>query len=127
VPWPLSTSLELAALDSAVLCARKHARLISAEWGLREMAGTIELVTSELMTNAVRASAGLPSPVVRMWLVSDGRSMVIRVQDRSGHLPRQAEESLYAERGRGLLLVSSLSRQWGVDRHPPGKIVWALV
>ncbi|MDQ1307951.1 MAG: hypothetical protein QG671_3785, partial [Actinomycetota bacterium] len=29
--------------------------------------------------------------------------------------------------GRGLAIVASLSRDWGVDYHPHGKTVWADV
>ena len=52
--------LVLGALPSAVPCARLHARLVLAEWDLKPLAETAELIVSELVTNAVRASTGLP-------------------------------------------------------------------
>src|SRR5580698_9874409 len=53
----LQTHLELAALPSAVPCARGHVRAVALEWGLQELADTAELLASELVTNAIRASA----------------------------------------------------------------------
>src|ERR1700735_440426 len=57
--WPLQSHLELGAFDTAVPCARLHARQVLWEWGLKEIAETAELVISEIVTNAVRASGGL--------------------------------------------------------------------
>jgi hypothetical protein len=56
-PWPLRSSLELAALPTAVPNARLHARSILHEWRLEALADTVELLVSEIVTNAVRASA----------------------------------------------------------------------
>jgi hypothetical protein len=55
-PWPLQTRLPLAALPTAPGCARGHVRTVAHEWGLRHLADTAELLTSELVTNAVQAS-----------------------------------------------------------------------
>jgi hypothetical protein len=52
--------LELAPLPGAVPCARLHAVSLLAEWRLRDLADDATLVVSELMTNAVTASAALP-------------------------------------------------------------------
>ena len=46
-PWSLCNVLELAALPSAVSCARLHARHLLREWGLDGLAETTELLTSE--------------------------------------------------------------------------------
>ena len=53
---PLQTSLVLGALPTAVACARLHTRNVMYEWGLATIADSVELVVSELVTNAVRAS-----------------------------------------------------------------------
>src|SRR5690242_1522197 len=57
--WPLQSYLAFGALPTAVPCARLHARMIVAEWGLPQLAEIVELIVSELTTNAVRASEGL--------------------------------------------------------------------
>jgi hypothetical protein len=45
--WPLMSRLDLAALPTAVACARMHARAITLEWGLPALADNIELIVSE--------------------------------------------------------------------------------
>jgi anti-sigma regulatory factor (Ser/Thr protein kinase) len=129
---PLQTHLELAALPSAVPCARGHVRAVAIEWGLQELADTAELLASELVTNAIRASTTLRiahTPVVRVWVTSDGISMVIHVWDASTDMPvRQAATAVDDEGGRGLLLVETLSKDWGTYRElEGGKVVWVLV
>ncbi len=90
--------LEHGALPSAVPSARLHARLIVSEWGLGELAGTVELIVSELVTNAVQASQDLSGsrflgrrapgpPPVRLWLQADGHRVVIQVWDGSQRMP----------------------------------------
>ena len=54
--WPLHSFLELGALPGAVPCARLHARHLLWEWGLAALTDSTELVVSELVTNAIRAS-----------------------------------------------------------------------
>ncbi len=124
--WPLQTHLELAALPSAVPCARGHARSVALEWGLPGLADTTELLVSELMTNAVRASARLAAsepPVVRLWLISDRASIVIHVWDGSSEMPVRRDAGPDAERGRGLLLVDALGTDWGTTcGNSPGPL-----
>jgi anti-sigma regulatory factor (Ser/Thr protein kinase) len=134
LPWPLQTHLELAALPSAVSCARGHARMVAREWGLAVLAETAELLTSELVTNAVQASerleirADLPAVhIVRVWLVSDQISMVIHVWDASEEMPVRCQAMPEGERGRGLLLVETLGKEWGAYRKAEGKVVWVMI
>lgn len=138
--WTLRTFLELGALPTAVPCARLHTRQVLWEWQLSELADTAELIVSELVTNALYASAGLTGsrrsgrwvpgvPPVRLWLFSDGQRVLIQVWDGNDKLPAPQQAELDAETGRGLLLVESLSAEWG--SYPPerssGKVVWARV
>jgi hypothetical protein len=131
--WPLRTYLELAALPTAVPCARLHAKNVLHEWHIGPLADTVELVVSEIVTNAVRASAtaaqhGIGMPTTKVWLSSDGRRVLIQVWDSDGHRPAPQRVGLTAESGRGLLLVQTLSTEWGyyTPDGQAGKIVWAL-
>jgi anti-sigma regulatory factor (Ser/Thr protein kinase) len=131
--WPLRTYLELAALPTAVPCARLHAKNVLHEWHIGPLADTVELVVSEIVTNAVRASAavaqhGIGIPTTKVWLTSDGRRVLIQVWDSDSHRPAPQQADLTAESGRGLLLVQTLSAEWGYYTHDgqAGKIVWAL-
>jgi anti-sigma regulatory factor (Ser/Thr protein kinase) len=130
----LQTELELAAIATAPSCARGHALAVAHEWGLPELADTAQLVTSELVTNAVQASgrlrvrAGRPVvPVVRIWLVSDRISIVIHVWDGSDEIPARRDGAPDQESGRGLMLVENLAKEWGMYRKAAGKVVWALI
>jgi|SRR5690242_3366093 len=120
--------IELAPLPSAVPCARLHAVHVLRDWQLRDLSDDAALIVSELVTNAVTASAILPDrPPVSLRLISDGQSLRIEVQDRSPADPRpDAESSDDAEHGRGLGVVAALSTRCGSDRTARNrKTVWA--
>lgn len=132
--WPLSSFLELGALDGAVPSARLHALHLAREWGLASLADDTQLVVSELVTNAVHASRSMAHGTIGLWLASDQSRVAITVWDSSSDPPERVEASQDAENGRGLLLVEEISAQWGwyipvgQDRTPgEGKLVWAIV
>jgi anti-sigma regulatory factor (Ser/Thr protein kinase) len=140
--WCLCSYLELASLPAAVRLARLHAKNILDEWRMGALADTVELLVSEIVTNAVRVSASLAhrqreaghAPValpVRLWLTSDQHRVMIQVWDGDHHQPTPLDAGLDAEAGRGLLLVETLSTQWGCyapdgQDGQEGKIVWAV-
>ncbi len=134
--WPLRSFLELRALPSSVRTGRMHARAMLNEWCLAALADTAELLVSEIATNAVCASARIARQretgqlPMRLWLASDRRSVLIQVWDADRHQPIPQDLGPDAECGRGLLLVQTLSAQWGYyppdePGSPGGKIVWA--
>jgi anti-sigma regulatory factor (Ser/Thr protein kinase) len=129
--------LQMIARPGAVPCARHHARQLLWEWGLKELADPVELVVSEIITNAVRALGGLDErhrneadgmPLVRLWLAAEQTSVLVLVWDGSPLQPERQEPEAEAESGRGLLLVETLSVGWGsfVPDGGRGKVVWAL-
>jgi anti-sigma regulatory factor (Ser/Thr protein kinase) len=85
------------------------------------------LIISELVTNAVVHSG---SSVVGCALRIDSGSLHIEVTDQGTgpYEPVVGEPSADDVSGRGLLLVSSLSKAWGVSPAiPSGRTVWATV
>jgi len=131
--WPLRSSLELAALPTAVPCARLHARHLAQEWGLNGVTDTLELLVSELTTNSVQAVAGHDGqPAIRLRLLSDNARVRIEVWDADPRPPAPEDlaadgmPGLNAESGRGLFLVAALSAQWGwvPTKEPAGKVTW---
>lgn len=136
---PLRTSLVLGALPSAVACARLHARNVMYEWDLPSVADSVELVVSELVTNAVRASTapnGRPKydaktglPCVHLRLSSDRAHVLIEVWDQDPRMPVAKVASPDDESGRGLMLVEALCDRWDCAVPPgwDGKGVWAEV
>jgi hypothetical protein len=147
--WPLQTRLDLGALPGAVPCARLHARLVLTEWGQAQAGDSVELIVSELMTNALRAStdpvAGRPGYDAEgrqlplgLRLASDRRQVLVEIWDGNLAPPVPGQTSLDGETGRGLLMVEAVSSRWGYyypARQPRGtapderaaKVVWALI
>jgi anti-sigma regulatory factor (Ser/Thr protein kinase) len=130
----MQTHLALAALPSAVPCARGHVRAIAHECGLAELANTAELVASELTTNALQASERLRiradlaiAAVVRIWVTSDQTSIVIHVWDASDDMPVRQEAGPGDTSGRGLTIIDALCDDWGCYREADGKAVWAAI
>jgi anti-sigma regulatory factor (Ser/Thr protein kinase) len=126
--WPLGTILVLGPLPGAVPCARLHARLVAAEWGLDRLSQTTELLVSEMVTNAVRISAQMPDrPPVRLQLRSDGTRLLVLVSDASPEPPVRRDAAPGEESGRGLMLVQELSERWGWEPDRDGKTCWFLL
>lgn len=117
-----------------------HARNVMCEWGLPDVAENVELVVSELMTNAILATAGPDGqpryeddlsglPVVHVRLSSDRARVLVEVWDRSAASPAAKHAEPDEEGGRGLMLVDALCEQWSWDVVPcwAGKVVWAVL
>jgi anti-sigma regulatory factor (Ser/Thr protein kinase) len=79
-------------------------------------------VASELATNAV-VHARTPY-IVGLHM---GEVLRIEVTDAGLGAPVLRSVALGAEGGRGLLIVSELSGQWGVDWIDDCKVVWAEI
>ncbi|MCX4819109.1 SpoIIE family protein phosphatase [Streptomyces sp. NBC_01142] len=105
--------------DAAPGRARRLARRALVRWGLEELSDSVELLVSEVVTNAVRYAE---RPVTLRLLRTD----VLRceVGDDSPQLPRQRRARDTDEGGRGLFLVNRLARRWGATRLSTGKVVW---
>ncbi|MEU9887139.1 ATP-binding protein [Sphaerisporangium sp. NPDC051011] len=101
---------------------RRRVRHLLAAWGIGEQgdqAGIIELLVSEVVTNAMRHAW---AAVMTVTMV-DG---VLRceVQDTNPAFPRVCEAHDGDEGGRGMYLMEALSGSWGTYRVPTGKVVW---
>ncbi|GFH35838.1 ATP-binding SpoIIE family protein phosphatase [Streptomyces pacificus] len=105
--------------DSAPGRARRLARRALARWGMEELSDSVELLVSEVVTNAVRYAE---RPVTLRLLRTD--MLRCEVGDDSPQLPRQRRARDTDEGGRGLFLVNRLARRWGATRLSTGKVVW---
>ncbi|WP_030378828.1 MULTISPECIES: SpoIIE family protein phosphatase [unclassified Streptomyces] len=105
--------------DSAPGRARRLARRALSRWGLEDMTDSVELLVSEVVTNAVRYAS---RPITLRLLRTD----VLRceVGDDVPQLPRLRQARATDEGGRGLYLVNRLARRWGATRLSTGKVVW---
>ncbi len=105
--------------DAAPGRARRLARRALSRWGLEELSDEVELLVSEVVTNAVRYAE---RPVTLRLLRTD--ILRCEVGDDSPQLPRQRRARETDEGGRGLFLVNRLARRWGATRLSTGKVVW---
>ncbi|MER6421182.1 ATP-binding SpoIIE family protein phosphatase [Streptomyces sp. NPDC001137] len=112
-------SWSLEAQDTTPGRARRLARQTVAEWGLADHSEVLELLVSEVVTNAVRHT----SRSLSLRLL---RTDVLRceVADDASQLPRLRHAGATDEGGRGLYLVNRLARRWGATRLGAGKVVW---
>jgi anti-sigma regulatory factor (Ser/Thr protein kinase) len=131
---PFRDSLELGAYDTAPGTARGRARVVLAEWGLGHLRDDAELIISELVTNALRATEAVPWPAarppVRLWLRADPSRACVLAWDAVAVLPVPRNAGQEEESGRGLAIVDALSSGWGcydAPGPPGGKVTWALV
>ncbi|MFJ1745268.1 SpoIIE family protein phosphatase [Streptomyces sp. NPDC088116] len=99
--------------------ARELARTQLLAWDLEPLVDTVELLVSELVTNAMRYGEG----EIRLRLLLD-RTLVCEVWDAGLVQPRRRRARDTDEGGRGLQLVGLLSAAWGSRRTPRGKTVW---
>ncbi|GHA81785.1 SpoIIE family protein phosphatase [Streptomyces termitum] len=111
---------EVARDPAAVSPVRNAAAAKLAEWGLEEPVFAMELILSELVTNAVRYGAD----PVRVRLLYD-RTLVCEVSDGSSTSPHLRHATDTEEGGRGLYLVARYAERWGTRYGPRGKTIWA--
>lgn len=125
--WPLISTVEFCSSPTAASCARTHAELVLAEWGLGHLVDDAKTLVSELLTNALRASWAQPgSPPVTLRLLADRHALLVEAWDQcveSYDLTHQPASD--AEHGRGLMVIAALSKRWGVRRAGIDyKVVW---
>jgi len=95
---------------------------------------TVQLVVSELVTNAiVHSKSGAPGGTVTVALCPGPGGVLVQVRDDGGPSePRLVGVAAGgtgdgAEHGYGLLLVDALAYRWGTISSPDGRITWCRV
>ncbi|MFI6583125.1 ATP-binding protein [Embleya sp. NPDC050493] len=127
-PSTPTTSSGRIALDGGPGTAARARRAVRAfmdprAGAIRASAGTVELIVSELVTNAVRHA---PGPCVLEIEDVDGEVRVT-VHDTSPEHPVRRAGDAYRPSGHGLELVRSLSTHLLVVDHHDGKAVTARI
>ncbi|MGA4845917.1 ATP-binding protein [Streptomyces sp. G5(2025)] len=106
---------------SAVSEVRGALREFLRRWGKPAGADIAELLTSELVTNALVHTDH--DAIVTATL--SRRSLCVEVRDFVGRRPEpRVPDADSGTNGRGLVLVQSLADAWGVRAHGVGKVVW---
>ncbi|TXS21443.1 ATP-binding protein [Streptomyces sp. ms191] len=122
---PTQLLKKLGGADLTAVPEVRHAlRAMLRKWGGPGASDVAELLTSELVTNAlIHTEQGA---VVTATVVPDGLRVEVRdyVSGLAGlpgpHVPI-ADDGTH---GRGLVLVQALADSWGVEDHGVGKVVW---
>jgi len=139
--------LELTITPLTPSFARSYVSRVLAAWRLEKLTDTVQLITSELVTNAIKASGlelhdeigpdgtsasarSLPWVDGTIWigLYQSRYDVVVEVWDPCHEPPCLVTPDLDDPGGRGLWLVNELARRWGYRRPVTGgKWVWASI
>jgi anti-sigma regulatory factor (Ser/Thr protein kinase) len=101
--------------------ARGQVRAAIGAWDVPVDPGVAVLLTSELVTNAIRHEV---SATVMLSISCSCDQLRVDVHDTSRAWPMLEDAPADAETGRGLMLVATLSAEWGYYRTPAGKAVY---
>lgn len=131
-------SLDISCLPSHTLSGevRRRIELRLSSWGLGRLSSDMQLIASELVTNACAATQG---SLVRISFVREDDAVCLAVWDASDRLPQVQsvqeldvqdldldEKNFDRNGGRGLQIVQQLSTSCGVrETRPCGKWVWS--
>ena len=116
-------------IPESVRIARLHVRAALGFHGLGEYADDAEIITSELVTNAVQhvRDDGTGTIVVTLARVLNPAAVTIVVSDSSSQGPIRRDTSADSDQGRGLQIVEALSAHWGWRQEDGGKAVFAVL
>ncbi len=115
-------STPLHPVPAAIRRARKMVGDQLCAWGMSDLVDDAELITSELVTNAIAHGGG----VVELRLVALPNSIRISVLDHDPNaIPQVSGERGLQVGGRGLSIVAQVASDWGYELTADGKEVWA--
>jgi hypothetical protein len=118
---PSGAHLLLPAVPGAVRASRRLVRDVCELLGLGDVADVAELLAGEVTSNVVLHTQ---TPWLRLAAEVTEGTLRVCVSDNDPHMPRVKSPSDRQPRGRGLMLVDSLSKDWGAVQRKSGKIVW---
>jgi anti-sigma regulatory factor (Ser/Thr protein kinase) len=120
---PYRIRVSLAAGPPAAAQARRHVGAVIGAWQVPVDPDVAVLLTSELVTNAIQHDSGGQQPIqlVIAWAANE---LCVEVHDGSRAAPVPVDAPPDAEAGRGLMLLDSLSKDWGYRETAGGKAVY---
>ncbi|WP_336923248.1 ATP-binding protein [Aquipuribacter sp. SD81] len=92
-------------------------------WGLEPLVEQVELLTTEVVTNAL-LHAGT---TMQVRVGREGEGVRVEVEDGSQVMPLRRHYSPTASTGRGMTLLSSLADDFGWHGSERGKVTWFVV
>jgi anti-sigma regulatory factor (Ser/Thr protein kinase) len=116
-----SRRIPLIAEPAAAAEARRQVQAAICAWDAPVDRSVAILLTSELVTNALQHEVG---DTVLLVISCGGDEFCVHVHDTSRTAPALCEALADSETGRGLLLTTKLSNEWGYYWTPAGKAVY---
>ncbi len=118
----MSVRVRAASGPEVVGAARALVRSVLDLWECDDPDGAGALLTSEIVTNAIRHADGVLAVQLDLSIV-DGLVRVA-VEDPNSERPVLRSPAAGAIGGRGLMLVEALAARWGSAPTERGKVVW---
>ena len=101
--------------------ARRFMAETLAQWDLGDLLDSVNLLVTELVTNAVIHA----SSDAEVAVVLTPTALRVEVADRGGGDPTRKDADTFDTSGRGMALVDTLATSWGVEpRDDGGKVIW---
>ena len=116
--------VRLAAGPASASEARRQVRAAISNWDIPVEEDLAVLLTSELVTNAIRHEV---TGIVTLAITCSRGELRVDVHDTSRAWPMLVDAPADAEAGRGLMLVATLATEWGFYRTPAGKAVYFTI
>ena len=126
---PRLIAFALPRIPESVPIARLRVRAALAFRGLGEYADDAEIITSELVTNAVQHVGDHGTETIGVTLTHAGSpaAVTVVVSDSSPEGPIKRDTPAGSEQGRGLQIVEALSAHWGWRQENGGKAIFAVL
>jgi anti-sigma regulatory factor (Ser/Thr protein kinase) len=115
-----AAELTVASDKLAPRAARRFVNEVLTDTGYEDVLDVVELLVTEVVTNAVLHARSSADVVVR--LLPDAVRVEVRDGDDSFPVRRRAHSDQPG--GRGFDLVEQMSRSWGIDMLDVGKCTW---
>lgn len=114
-PHPLSVG------QARTFCTRRLSSVLEHRGAVEGVVADAAAIASELVTNAVAAG----SSSINLFIALSDSAVRIEVVDDAGGEVVAGRPSATDIKGRGLLIVAALAREWGVSWDNGIKNVWA--
>ena len=126
---PRLIAFALPSISESVPIARLRVRAALGFHGLGEYADDAEIITSELVTNAVQhvCDNGTETIGVTLTHAWSPAAVTVAVSDSSPEGPVKRDTPTGSEQGRGLQIVEALSAHWGWHQQDGGKAIFAVL
>jgi anti-sigma regulatory factor (Ser/Thr protein kinase) len=114
--------IDLAGRPESVSLARKYVR--GKLGGDHPALDDVTLLVSEIVTNSLIHSDSRDGGTVTLAIADCFDRIHVDVVDAGGQSIPRVYSDIFAEGGRGLLLVDAISLKWGVYQDDAGRAVW---